>query len=203
MGRAGAARVDVHEEPPRARGRYVPSQHSFDYEAALLQCAAGSHDGIATLYANECNALRNHARHFVRNREQADDVVHDAFAQIIRDARNFDPTRGSARAWVYTIIRNVALKKLCREAREVAVNDDALFKICEQQTGQDPSSHAAEYGALRTCLEELEPRRRASLIFAIVDGRTHAEISGLLGVPIGTVKAWIRRELIMLRKQLR
>jgi RNA polymerase sigma-70 factor (ECF subfamily) len=38
---------------------------------------------------------------------------------------------------------------------------------------------------------------------AIVDGRTHAEIAQYLGVPIGTVKAWIRRELITLRDRLK
>lgn len=173
-----------------------------DYEAALLQCAAGRSDGIASLYANEYNKLRNVARRIVRDR--ADDVVHDSFVQILRDAMHFDPARGSARAWIYTIVRRTALKKLHSETRELPVDDPTLLSLCERRALVDvqTASRALEYDGLWTCLERLDPNRRASLILAIVDGRTHAEIAGLLGVPIGTVKAWIRRELIALRKQL-
>ena len=60
-----------------------------------------------------------------------------------------------------------------------------------------------KYADLRDCLEAIEPRRRASLIMAIIDGRTHAEVAAYLGVPLGTVKSWIRRELVALRAQLK
>jgi RNA polymerase sigma-70 factor (ECF subfamily) len=173
-----------------------------DYEAALVQCAAGRRSGIASLYANEYNKLRNVARRIVR--DLADDVVHDSFVQILKDAKHFDPARGSARAWIYTIVRRTALKKRHNESRELPVGDPTLLSLCEEHTLAEaaPASRALEYDDLRTCLERLDPNRRASLILAIVDGRTHAEIAGLLRVPIGTVKAWIRRELIALRKRL-
>jgi RNA polymerase sigma-70 factor (ECF subfamily) len=173
-------------------------------EAALLDCAAGRRAGVATLYAYEANKLRAIARRIVRSRERADDVIHDAFAQILRDAKSFDPSRGSARAWVYTIVRNTALKALHTANREVAVENNRLHSMCDgrQQADGEPPSRADDYAALRICLEKLEPKRRASLVLAIVDGRTHAEIAKYLRVPIGTVKAWIRRELISLRDQL-
>jgi RNA polymerase sigma-70 factor, ECF subfamily len=55
---------------------------------------------------------------------------------------------------------------------------------------------------LRAMLDQLEPRRRASLLLAIIDGRTHEEIAKYLHVPLGTVKGWIRRELVAMRRQL-
>ena len=51
-------------------------------------------------------------------------------------------------------------------------------------------------------LDQLEPKHRASLLLAIIDGRTHEEIAEYLRVPVGTVKAWIRRELVAMRRQL-
>jgi RNA polymerase sigma-70 factor (ECF subfamily) len=175
----------------------------LNYEAALLECAAGRRSAVGRIYAHEAGRLREVARRIVRNQDRAEDVIHDAFAQILRDAGNFDPGRGSARAWIYAIVRNTALKTLHRAAREIAVEDDKLLSLCDQQQNvvQAPSRFA-ENALLRSCLEELEPRRRASLILAIIDGRTHAEIAQYLGVPIGTVKAWIRRELIALRERL-
>ena len=145
--------------------------------------------------------LRGVVGRIVRNRDDVEDVIHDAFVQILKDARSFDPARGSARAWIYTIVRNTALKR-CRSAgREIAIEDDELLALHDRILAE-PASRTAEYAALRGYLEALEPRRRASLILAIIDGRTHAEVAAYLGVPLGTVKSWIRRELVALRAQL-
>jgi RNA polymerase sigma-70 factor, ECF subfamily len=184
------------------------SSSALSYETALRECAEGSTSAVGRIYAKERDRLRKVAHRIVRNRDHAEDVVHDAFAQILRDAGNFDPARGSARAWIYTIVRNTALKRLQNSRRhlelegsELGPNADQLQQAQLQQVSQ-PSPRLAEGAFLRSCLEALEPRRRASLIMAIIDGRTHAEIAQYLGVPIGTVKAWIRRELIALRERL-
>ena len=187
--------------------------HSTDvtssYEAALRECAEGSTSAVGEIYAKERDRLRKVAHRIVQNRDHAEDVVHDAFAQILRDAGDFDPARGSARGWIYTIVRNTALKRLQNSRRhlelegsELGPNADQLQQDQLQQASQ-ASPRLAEGAFLRSCLESLEPRRRASLIMAIIDGRTHAEIAEYLGVPIGTVKAWIRRELIALRERLK
>jgi RNA polymerase sigma-70 factor (ECF subfamily) len=184
------------------------SANTLSYEVALRECAEGSTVAVGHIYAQERNRLRQVANRIVRNRDHAEDVVHDAFAQILRDAGSFDPARGSARAWIYTIVRNTALKRLDStkrrlelEGSDLALGTDKLQDLELQQASQPP--RAAEGAFLRSCLEALEPRRRASLIMAIIDGRTHAEIAQYLGVPIGTVKAWIRRELIALRERLK
>ncbi|MBZ0208316.1 MAG: sigma-70 family RNA polymerase sigma factor [Hyphomicrobium sp.] len=156
------------------------------------------------MYASEGARLLAAAQRIVGSRDRAEDVVHDAFVQILRDARSFDPARGSARAWIYTIVRHTALKSLRAAGREFAVGEDGQHSTRDQrQAQQDGGSGPAESAALRSCLAQLDPRRRASLILAIVDGRTHVEIAEYLGVPIGTVKAWIRRELIALRERLK
>jgi RNA polymerase sigma-70 factor (ECF subfamily) len=177
---------------------------SLNYEVALLECAAGREAAVAGIYQIERNRLRGVVRRIVRNRDDVEDVIHDAFVQILKDARSFDPARGSARAWIYTIVRNTALKSCRNAAREVAIDADKLVAIhdCDQMLAE-PASRMEEYAALRGCLEALEPQRRASLILAIIDGRTHAEVAAYLGVPLGTVKSWIRRELIALRAHLK
>src|SRR3981189_2496257 len=87
--------------------------------------------------------------------------------------------------------------------RELALKDDTLNAICErEQTVPDPASCIPDSMALRTMLDQLAPKRRASLLLAIIDGRTHAEIAEYLHVPVGTAKAWIRRELVAMRRQL-
>ena len=68
--------------------------------------------------------------------------------------------------------------------------------------GRDGTSRLPEENALRRQLAGLDPKKRARLILAYVDGCTYREIAAQLGVPIGTAKAWIRRSLTALRAGL-
>jgi RNA polymerase sigma-70 factor (ECF subfamily) len=175
----------------------------LNYERALLDCAAGSRWGVGEIYAREKDRLRVVAHRIVHDRSRAEDVIHDAFAQILRFAKDFDPARGSARGWIYAIVRNTALKTQANARRELALEDDTLNAICErEQTLPDPASCIPDSMALRAMLDQLEPNRRASVLLAIIDGQTHEEIAEYLRVPVGTVKAWIRRELMAMRRQL-
>jgi len=175
----------------------------LNYETALLECASGSQSAVGKIYAREKDHLRAVAHRIVHDMSRAEDVIHEVFAQILRDAKNFDPARGSARGWIYAIVRNTALKMRENAKRELALEDDTLNAICErQQTVPNPASCILDAMALRTMLDQLDPKHRASLLLAIIDGRTHEEIAEHLRVPVGTVKAWIRRELIAMRRQL-
>jgi len=168
----------------------------------LLSCRKNPRAGVGRIYTQEGAKLRALAERIVRNRDLAEDVIHDAFVQILRDADTFDPTRGSARGWIYAIVRNTALKSAYRARREIPVVDASLISLCDGAPDATPARDPADRLDLAACLERLEPKRRASVILSIIDGRTHAEIAALLRVPVGTVKAWIRRELIALRATL-
>jgi RNA polymerase sigma-70 factor, ECF subfamily len=175
----------------------------LNYEKALLECASGSQSAVGEIYTREKDQLRAVAHRIVHDMSSAEDVIHDAFAQILRFAKDFDPARGSARGWIYAIVRNSALKMQANAKRELALEDDTLNAICErEQTVPNPASCIPDSMALRTMLDQLEPNRRASVLLAIIDGRTHEEIAEYLRVPLGTVKAWIRRELMAMRRQL-
>jgi RNA polymerase sigma-70 factor, ECF subfamily len=180
---------------------YVDCEGALNYEMALLECASGSQSAVGKIYALEKDQLRAVAHRIVHDMSRAEDVIHEAFVQILRDSRHFDPTRGSARGWIYAIVRNTALKTRANARRELAFEGDTLNAMCEREQA-NPASCIADSMALRTMLDQLEPRRRASLLLAIIDGRTHEEIAKYLCIPVGTVKAWIRRELVAMRRQL-
>src|SRR3954468_14078213 len=62
----------------------------------------------------------------LRDRSAAEDVTMAAFERAYRRRRSFDRTRGSERAWLFTIARNAALDELRRRKRTAALTGDVV-----------------------------------------------------------------------------
>lgn len=173
-------------------------------EQALEDVGQGKRIAASQIYRSEHRRMCRVAKLIVRNQESAEDIVHDAFAQIIRDAKDFDPNRGSARSWIYTIVRNTALRSKKRASREIATSDETLVLMADDRDATtDPQTVRSDAETIKSCLESMPPLRRATIVMSLIDGETHAAIADSLGVPIGTVKSWIRRELVSLREKLK
>ncbi len=172
--------------------------HEFDHGAAVRGCAAGDEAALKALYDAEAAAMLGVALRIVRRRDLAEEAVHDAFLQIWRKAHQYDPALGSGRAWMFAIVRNRALNIVRDRSREDLVDDETFETL--QADHDETLMRLPERDALRRCLEQLDKPRRASLMLAYVSGFSHGEIAGRLGVPLGTVKAWIRRSLLALKE---
>lgn len=173
----------------------------FDYEGALVACARRDRQALRRLYDEEAGRLVAVAERIVRRREIAEDVVHDAFVQIWQKAKTYEPDRGSARGWVYAIVRNRALNVI-RDGRRLDLVDDQILETMRdgEAVVSDAYAQLDETSRLRRCLEGLEPERRQCLLLAYVAGYTHGEIAGALRVPLGTAKSWVRRGLAALKE---
>lgn len=178
----------------------------FDYEAALHACARGERSALQRLYEQESPRLLGVVQRIVNDRARAEDIVHDAFIKIWSGAASFDATRGSARGWMFTVARHLALNSVRNRAREVSMDDDSDSDSHVQTTleGWQEMGDAFDWrvnpGRVYTCLEQLEPVRRNCIFHAYVDGYSHQQIAQKLGAPLGTVKAWIKRSLASLRE---
>ena len=77
--------------------------------AALARCAAGDRAALRVIYNSEAPRMIGVARRILFRQDLAEEAVHDAFIRIWRGAAGFDPHRGSARGWLYAVVRNRAL----------------------------------------------------------------------------------------------
>lgn len=166
----------------------------FDYQRCLEACARGDRQALRDLYTQESPRLLGVALRIARDRGVAEDIVHDAFIRVWAGAASFDPSRGSARGWVYSITRHLALNFVRDGARLEPISEH------HEPHRHDHDSFDGQSAQIYRCLEQLEPARRSCILHAYVDGCTHAEIARKLGTPLGTVKAWIKRSLAALRE---
>lgn len=143
------------------------------------------------------------AMRLLRRRALAEEAVHDTFMQVWQKAESFDPHRGNARTWLYAVLRNRSLNILRSESRTDLVDDfEPMGLVSSDEDPEAVMLRLSDNGRLRLCLERLEPLRRQAVTLAYIQGLTRGELAGRLGVPLGTVKSWIRRSLIVLRECL-
>lgn len=175
----------------------------FSCEAALAGCARGERAALHAIYASEAGRMLGVARRILKRDALAEEAVHDSFVQIWRQAGSFDPARGSARTWIYAILRHRALNILRGETRTDLVDDfEPMGLTSDEESPEAAMLRLSESGRLRACLERLEAPRRSALLLAYVNGLTHGELAGRFGVPLGTMKSWVRRALLSLRECL-
>lgn len=189
--------MDMHglEETMTATGPTI--------EAALQACAGGDQQALKLIYEREGPRMLGVATRLIKRRALAEEVVHDAFLSIWRHAARFDPERGSGLTWIYAILRNRALTIL-RDEKRTELSDDP---VGEETASDEPGPEKIILGlsdakALRHCLEKLDEKRRHAVVLAYTEGLSHGELAGKLGLPLGTVKSWLRRSLLTLRECL-
>lgn len=173
-----------------------PSALEPEISAAIVRCAAGDKPALRLIYDLEAARMVGVAIRILRRRDLAEEATHDAFMRIWRGARSFDPSRGSARAWIYTIVRNQALTIL-RDERRFGPEEPADSELPQPDQALQ---RLPESSALRHCLQQLETGRRNAIVLAYVHGFSHGELAGRLGMPLGTIKSWIRRGLASLQE---
>lgn len=171
-----------------------------DHADLLADCATGDRRALQAIMTAEGSLMLGIALRMLRRRDLAEDAVQDCLVLIWRKAAQFDPSRGSARGWIYTILRNRCLTMMRQESWEIATEGDVLERNQDEAVAEDAYARLATTSDLRRCLGGLEPAKRSAVLLSYVLGYSHGEISGRMQAPLGSVKAWLRRGLNQLRE---
>jgi RNA polymerase sigma-70 factor (ECF subfamily) len=174
----------------------MDAKSPVDLIELLSRTADGDRASFRKIYAHAAGRLFALCLRMLRNREEAEDVLQEAFIKIWERSYLYDPAKGEAMAWLAAITRNAALDRLRKPGRNSVPYDEAVIdEIDSHMAALDPGSASD----LRHCLEKLREDYRKVVVLAYVNGMAHDELSVLLGCPVGTVKSWVRRGLEQLK----
>src|SRR5579883_135850 len=170
-----------------------------DDERLFASLRAGSREALAELYDRHAAAAYSLAVRLVGPAE-AEDVVHDAFMVMVREPSAFHPARGTFKPWLLRIVHNRCVNLLRRNRSAGEDGLAALHDPSREPVDEVIASLSAE--AVRDGLRALPEPQREALVLAYYGGLSHTELSTRLDVPLGTVKARVRRGLLSLRDHL-
>ncbi|HEX7196285.1 MAG TPA: sigma-70 family RNA polymerase sigma factor [Candidatus Limnocylindria bacterium] len=165
---------------------------------------AGDTEALGELYDRYAGTAVGTALRVVGSREEAEDVVHDAFVAVWRKIDRFDAERGSLRAWLMTVVRNRAIDRV--RARRASIDIDDADERSLLRTGPNPTLETALTRAssldLRSAMAELPDEQRRALELAYFEGYTYREVAEMTGVPTGTANGRLRLAIGKLRDAL-
>jgi RNA polymerase sigma-70 factor (ECF subfamily) len=140
------------------------------------------------------DAAHNLARWLMRNAQDAQDVVQEAYMRAFKSFSGFHGSNG--RAWLLTIVRNTSYTLLKKNR---AVDLTTTFDEEVHATGYESASpatilqHTEDAELIKNAMGELPPEFREILTLRHQESLSYNEIGEILKIPIGTVMSRLAR----------
>jgi len=167
----------------------------------MRRYAAGEEGAFQELVNQYKDGVYRFLRRFLNRPDLVEDVFQETFLQLYVSRDKFDPSK-PLRPWLFTIAANKARDALRRRQRSDATNltsmfdsdecsiDDALNTLDQDEhMPYDDLIRDETAAAVKRVIAHMPARLREILILAYFQKFPYAEIAGILGIPVGTVKS--------------
>ncbi len=171
---------------------------------ALIRLAAGERSALEEVYRSTSAKLFGICLRILGDRGEAEDALQDIYLTLWKRVGSYDPDRASPISWLAVLARNRAIDRLrSGKVRQGAVPVEAAGELTDTAPLTDEVLEMEQRDArIHHCLGTLEERQQDAIRTAFFDGMTYAELAQQQDVPLGTMKSWVRRGLIKLKKCL-
>lgn len=165
----------------------------------------GDRIALGQLMEEQQSYVYSIALSLMRRPEDAADVTQDAFLRLCQSIGTY---RGETRftTWLYRLVTNLGLDSLRRRGRHAeAVLDVETSEVLDDDPQVDPSrlvDRRETAARVRSALARLPTAQRLALTLYYFRELKYEEIAEVLGLPLNTVKAHIRRGKLALARSL-
>ncbi|NIJ11667.1 RNA polymerase sigma-70 factor (ECF subfamily) [Saccharomonospora amisosensis] len=151
---------------------------------------------MRALHDEHAAALWSFALHLTDgDRTRAEDIVQETLLRAWRHSRVLDQSQRSARSWLFTVARRIAIDGW----RSAAARSEVATDVPPESAVPDDTERAVQGWIVADALGELSPRHREVLLLCFFQGLSVADAAARLGVAEGTVKSRTHYALRALR----
>ncbi|MGC7101223.1 sigma-70 family RNA polymerase sigma factor [Amycolatopsis lurida] len=141
---------------------------------------------MRALHSDHAAALWSYALSLTGgNTARAEDVVQETLLRAWKHPRVLDQSQGSARAWLFTVARRIAID----DWRSAAARSEVTTDAPPEQSVPDDTERALQGWLVAEALGQLSDRHREVLVLCFFQGYSVADAARRLGVAEGTVKS--------------
>jgi RNA polymerase sigma factor (sigma-70 family) len=170
-----------------------------DIQIIILGCLKNHRGAQEELYKRFYPAMMALCLRYLRDRQDALEVLNDALLKVFKQMGRFDPNKAALYTWMRAIVINTALDSL---RKQKALPGSEMLPEEEEQPGVDNEAIAKLSGdELLGIIRQLPLTTRTVFNLYVVDGYSHREIAALLSISEGTSRWHLndaRRQLKMI-----
>lgn len=176
-----------------------PAGAGHELNPILRLVASGDRSALSDLYRRTSAKLYGICVRLLGSDAEAEEVLQEVYITVWKKADRFDPAKASPITWLAVLARNKAIDRLRVRRGPTNPIEDASEIADEQPSALEVLEGSEERSRLNACLDQLDEQQRSMIRAAFLDGATYPELAQREGVPLGTMKSWIRRGLLRLR----
>lgn len=129
----------------------------------------------------------------------AEELMQETMVAVWKKAALYDPSRGAASTWIFSIARNLRIDAYRRERRPEFDHNDPAFVPDEAPAADVAMAAFEDIGRVRQALSSLPADQAAVLNLSFFEDQSQSAIAAALNLPLGTVKSRMRLAFIKLR----
>lgn len=173
-----------------------------DITKLIVRTSMKDRGAFDLLYRQTSAKLLGVCLRVLNDRAEAEEALQEVFVKIWTKADRFAVSDLSPISWLVAVARNHSIDRI-RARRQAALDIDTALDIADPSPGPEAMAVAGgENERIHLCLEELEKDRAAAVRGAYLTGESYAELAERHGVPLNTMRTWLRRSLLKLRECL-
>lgn len=151
------------------------------------RCKQGHAPSYEALYQKYAKAMFNTSLRIVNNRDDAEDVLQEAFVDAFRSLNDFN-YRSTFGAWLKRIVINKSINVLRKRKVNLMEINESILEEMPEDTSIDEKEIAFKVQQVKKAIEKLPDGYRTVLSLYLLEGYDQEEISEIIGITHNTVR---------------